>query len=147
MNFLSLGQHERLGLGKISHRKRFVKKSKKSQFYLFGHERWVIFGTSISESMEENSPLNFASSLNWLFECCRHLLSLFKTKRGGAAIYTDFNNGGLLEWIMRPWTAEENPNWLSFFAKSLFAVEPKMSHFPSKHSKMAFLKIRFLWKN
>ena len=22
-------------------------------------------------------------------------------KRGGAAIYTDFNNGGLLEWIMR----------------------------------------------
>ena len=53
-------------------------------------------------------------------------------KRGGAAIYTDFNNGGLLEWIMRRRTAEENHNWLSFFASFLVfwcGFDCKMSHF------------------
>ena len=59
-------------------------------------------------------------------------------KRGGAAIYTDFNNGGLLEWIMRRRrTAEENHNWLSFFASFLVfwcGFDCKMSHL-SKYEK------------
>ena len=84
------------------------------------------------ESME--TKIHWNSLLNWLFESCRHLLSsIIVEKRGGAAIYTDFNNGGLLEWIMRRRrTAEENHNWLSFFASFLVfwcGFDCKMSHF------------------
>ena len=106
-------QHERLRLGKISHRnrKRFVKKSKKSQFICSDNESsqltWKIFLTfPLFPTLNQWRKIYWNSLLNWLFECCRHLLSSVQDsgvveKRGGAAIYTDFNNGGLLEWIMR----------------------------------------------
>ena len=73
MNFLSLGQHERLGLGKISHRKRFVKKSKKSQFYLFVALQRLVYSNKYRQAFattrvrHTTSELNLAKSLGEIF--------------------------------------------------------------------------------
>ena len=69
-----------------------------SHLNLLRKSNFFIFPTLNQWRLKSIEILYWIDSLSLVDIYC---LQIVVEKRGGAAIYTDFNNGGLLEWIMR----------------------------------------------